>query len=242
MSDIEQTKLAIIPEIHSALDYCRQEIVFPNGLNLEALWAAWAKEQEQRLTSPGARTDFVELCQAGCVPRVLASTIAIVRFAPELNGWWYETLGNIKKGQKLISSLEEAAMALKNFYTSGKAPENSKTPDLTLPGFLSPHGLAEQIESHREMVMSFGELASRLEVKSFQHIARYLLMGYVLRATGEPHDRNISGILGEIVGPADYDEVAQRMWRNRNYERLEQHLSMLPDLLLCLSLAVSDRT
>jgi len=242
MSDIEQVKLVIIPDIHNALDYCRQKIILPNGLNLEDVWAAWAEQQEQRLASPGARTDFVELCQAGCVPRVLASIIAIVRFAPQLNEWWYETLGNIKAGQKLILSLEEAAMALKNFYAPGTAPENSKTTDFALPGLLSPRGLAAHMESHRDMVMFFGELAGKFEVKSFQDITRYLLVGYVRRATGRCHDRNISGVLGEIVGPADYDEVAQRMWRNRNYERLEQHLSMLPDLLLCLSLAVSNRT
>jgi hypothetical protein len=242
MADIDQSRLAIIPDIQKGLDYCRQQIILPNGLNLEELWAAWAEREKQRLPSPGAHTDFDELCNSGCMPRVLASIIALIRYAPQINEWWDQTLGNVKANLKLVSLLEKTATALESFYVPGSTPGTQKLMDVAPPGELSPFGLVAAIRDQREMLLTLEGLAAKFDVNPFPEIARYLLVGYVWRATGTFHDRNVSGILGAVVGPVDYNEVAQRMWRYRNYERLEQHLSVLADMLHCLGLAVSNRT
>jgi hypothetical protein len=242
MADIDQSRLAIIPDIQKGLVYCREQIILPNGLNLEEVWAAWAEGQKQTLPSPGARTDFDELCNTGCIPRVLASIIALIRYAPQINEWWRQTLGNVEANLKLVSALEKTATALESFYAPGSTPGTQKIIDVALPGQLSPFGLVAAIRDHREMLLTLEGLAAKFDVNSFPEIPKYLLVGYVWRATDRFHDRNVSGILGAVVGPVDYNEVAQRMWRYRNYDRLEQHLSVLPDLLHWLGLAVSNRT
>ena len=49
-------------------------------------------------------------------------------------------------------------------------------------------------------------------------------------------------LIAELGGPAEYDEVAQRMWRRRNYERLDEHLSGLADGLNAMSIVMSGKT
>lgn len=92
------------------------------------------------------------------------------------------------------------------------------------------------------MWLLFNRLAAKVNVDSFLEFVKYLLVAYVKGTTRRFRDRNVSALLGEILGPADYDEVAHRMWRNRNYERLAQGLFMFSEVLLDLSLVVSGRT
>jgi hypothetical protein len=239
MSDVEQLTSGIT-DMQSAWDTFRQ-FVTPDGVRLEEAWAAWAEQQKQRLASPGARTDFVELCQAGCVPEILASILALIRFAPQVRELWEGTLGRADKRQKLRQSLEKAATALEHYYAECMPLENPNAKDEANMKRNWPLSLISEIRSHNDMWIFFGRLAAKLEVNSFPELAKYLLVGYVERATGRYRDRNVSALLGEILGPVDHNEVAQRMWRNRNYKRLDQGLSMFPELLLELSLVVSRR-
>jgi hypothetical protein len=241
MSDLEQIP-SHFTDMQSAWDTFRQ-LSTPDGVRLEEAWATWAEEQRQRLALPGAQTDFDELCQDGCVQEILASILALIRFAPKISELWQATLGRTDKREKLMLSMEEAATALEDYYAGLATTGNSKT----TTGHTTikrewPLNLIFEIRSHNDMVTFFGRLLAKLEVNSLPEFARYLLVDYVMLATGRPHDGNVCGILGEIVGPADYNDVALRMWRARNYKRLAQHLSMFPQLLLDLSLVVSRRT
>lgn len=56
-------------------------------LNVDQLYAEWAAEEEQRLTSPGAREDFAELCNDGCKPQILALLVALFRYSPRLEAF-----------------------------------------------------------------------------------------------------------------------------------------------------------
>jgi hypothetical protein len=241
MSDLAQLP-SHFTDMQSAWDAFRQ-LETLDGVRLEIAWAAWAEEQRQRLASPGARTDFDELCQAGCVKEILASILALIRFAPQVSELLQATLGRSDKRQKLMLSMEEAAAALEDYYAGLETTGNSNatTGQATIKREW-PLNLISEIRSHNDMVTFFGRLVAKLEVNSFHEFARFLLVEYVNLATGRPRDRNVSGLLGEIVGPADYNEVAHRMWRARNYKRLAQHLSIFPYLLLDLSFVVSRRT
>jgi hypothetical protein len=48
-------------------------------IDVDQFFAEWATEQEQGLTSPGAREDFAELRKDGCLPLVLAAMVALLR-------------------------------------------------------------------------------------------------------------------------------------------------------------------
>ena len=72
-------------------------------------------------------------------------------------------------------------------------------------------------------------------------VAKYLLVGYVEKATGRYRDRNTATIIGEILGPVGYDDVAQRMWRHRNYTRLHGNFSGLVSFLFAMGVVIDDR-
>jgi len=243
MSDIDIKRLTSgITDIQSGWDTCRQ-LVTDDGITIEQAWAKWAAEQKQRLTRPGAQDDFIELCQAGCVPEILASIIALVRFAPRLDEFWQERF-RIDERQKMTRSLEKAAEALKTYCAKFTIPGNANaTKDPTKIKHDWPLSIVYEIQSHNDMWAFFDWLIAKFDVDSFVEFTKYFLVAYVKGTTGRFRDRNISALLGEALGRIDYDEVAQRMWRYRNYERLEQGLSMLfSEFLLDLSKVISRRT
>jgi hypothetical protein len=57
--------------------------------------------------------------------------------------------------------------------------------------------------------------------------------------TGHFHDRSVSGLIGAIVGPQEYNDVAQRMWRSRNYCRFEKHFSWMTNILVAMSVVMA---
>ena len=112
--------------------------------------------------------------------------------------------------------------------------ENQKA-DYAAIGRVPPSRLVSEVRFWATMIKIDLKLADELQVYSLAELTRYLLVGYVRRATGTFCDRNVSGLTGAIVDSPDHNEVAQRMWRYRNYNRLETHLSWIPDLLLGMS-------
>jgi hypothetical protein len=232
---------ASITDMQNAWDTFRQ-LTTEDGVSLEVAWSKWAETQKQGLLSPGAQAVFSELCQAGCVPEILASILTLIRFAPRLNEWWQETLGRSDERQKALLLLEKAAKALKACYGELPAPSTANTK--TNPAKIEHPSLSllTQIQSHNDMWVFFNRIAQTFDVNSLMEFAKYLLVAYVKGTTGRFRDRSVSALLGETHGPVSYDEVTHRMWRNRNYERLEHGLLMFSDLLLELSLVISRRT
>lgn len=232
-----------ISDMQSAWDAFRQ-LTTEDGVTLEAAWSRWAEVQKQGLQSPGAQTDFIELCQAGCVPELLASILWLIRFASRVNELWSQTLGRADKRQKALVSLAKAAEALKEYYREFQVPgsaNQTKDPTKIEHGFF-PLRIVTEIQSHNDMWVLFNRLAAKFNANSMVEFGKYLFVAYVQGTTGRFRDRNVSALLGEILGPIDYDEVAHRMWRNRNYERLQQGLFIFSDPLLELSLVLSCRT
>jgi hypothetical protein len=87
-----------------------------------------------------------------------------------------------------------------------------------------------------ERFSAYAELASLAE------ICKYVLASYVKRSTGRFHDRNVSALIGALTQSSDFNEVAQRMWRSRNYNRLDKHFSSIAALLVAMSVAMRQPT
>jgi hypothetical protein len=73
---------------------------------------------------------------------------------------------------------------------------------------------------------------------SLVELFKYVLASYVKRSTGRFHDRNVSALIGALTQSSDFNEVAQRMWRSRNYKRLDKHFSWIAALLVAMSVAM----
>ena len=58
--------------------------------------------------------------------------------------------------------------------------------------------------------------------------------------TGRFHDRCVSGLVSEASGSLEYIEVAHRMWRTRNYERVDKHFSWMTRFLVTMSVVIAE--
>lgn len=241
MSDIKQAKPTIVEAAQNLWDRY-QQIMLAKGLNIGEALAGWTAKQRERLALPGAQCDFDELCGAGCSPQILALLLAFIRHSPELGAVAKVAVGNPKKRAKTLRSLQNASAAFEDIFGVLLTAEDEETrADFAKIGRLPPSVLVSEIRIYVELLAFAEELSIEMEVDSVPELAKYLLAGYVQRATGSFHDRNVSGLIGETLGPADYDEVALRMWRYRNYERLRKNFQGFPELLFDLSFVVTHR-
>ena len=217
-------------------------ILQKRGIDLNKMSAEWATRQAQRLATPDARTAFVELCKHGCTPQALAGTVELFRFAPHLERSWTEMVGKPDKRLKLARTLEKTAFLLEDGFREFIAMENETVRrGLSEFGRLPVTSVVSELRFYIDLLNSAKGLAVETETHSLQEFCRYLLASYVKQATGRFQDRNVSALLADGIGPLDYDEVAQRMWRSRNYPRLEKHFSKATDFLFALGVAIASR-
>jgi len=87
------------------------------GFDVAKFYTDLAEEQKQKLTSPGAQEDFTELCEDGCFQLVLAAIVAILRYSPQLEGFWTETVGHPDNREKATRALENAAQTPENLFS-----------------------------------------------------------------------------------------------------------------------------
>ena len=212
------------------------------GINIDQFFAEWAAEQTQGLPSPGARQDFDELCEHGCHPEVLAAIVAGLRNSPRLEAIWAMMVGPTENRQKTIQTLEKAAAKLEEIFGAFIAVEDEKDrEEFAKIGRIPPSRLVSELQLYSRLINMAKSLAVDTESHSLGEVSKFILSNYVERTTGRPHDRCVSCLIGAVVNSSDYTEVAYRMWRNRNYDRLEKHFSWITDLLVAMSVVMARR-
>jgi len=241
MGDTDRSELGKF-EAGQALWDAHRKILLKRGVDLDKAFAEWAERQGQKLASPGARTDFAELCRHGCTPQVLAAIIALFRFAPRVERLWAEMIGHPRKRQKVTRALEKAASMLEEVFGEFIAAEDeSQRETFADLGRIPLSRLVSEVRFYIRFLNLAEGLAEDTETRSIREVTNYLLASYVKRATGRFRDRNVSALLGELAGSVDYNEVAQRMWRTRNYQRLEKHFSKLTDFLFTMGVVIAHQ-
>jgi hypothetical protein len=211
------------------------------GIDIDQQLAEWAEQEARKLGSPGAREDFNELCEHGCNQKVLAAIVALIRHSSGLEAMWAMVVGPPEGRQKATKALENAAATLEGIFGSEigvSADDKSKT-DFANLGRISPAQMIDELRLYSRLINLAGLLAADTEAHSIGEVCKYVLSAYVERSTGRPHDRNISGLIAEIGKSVDYNEVAHRMWRNRNYDRLGKHFSKLIEFLVAMSVVIA---
>lgn len=217
-----------------------QKIFRAKRIDIAHLHEEWAAEQRKQLRSPGAREDFTELCKDGCHLFALAALVALLRNSPLLEGFWKEMVGRPRNRQKAIRTLEGAAEILEKTFSELMALKKDEvTADFRKLGRLPIPELVYELRFYVRF-FNFGEsLSVDTETRSPAQLSKYLLTSYVYRITGHFHDRNVSGLIGEVLGPTDYTEGAHRMWRDRNYKRMEKHFSWMTRFIVAMSVATA---
>jgi hypothetical protein len=239
MSAHERAKLEAIENLWKSYSTIYQN----RGIDLARLITDWTTGEVEKLPIPGARLDFWELCDLGCRTELLVAIIALVRLGPEVEKFWKWVVGGPYQREKLKRDLERAARTLDQMFDELTTDESEQLKAaLARTGQMSPGHLAEQLRMYAGFATFAEYLSEQTSARSFEEGPRYLLVAYVKNATGNFHDRQISSLFGSATGSPEYGEEAQRMWRLRNYSRLDASLSTLADLVTAVSVVLSSNT
>ncbi len=216
-----------------------RETRLAKGINVDQEFAEWAADQTKRLTSPGAREDFAELCQDGCTPQVLAAIVALMRNAPGLEVLWKTVIGPALRRQKTTRTLERAAATLEEIFGGFIAMTDQDATAFTKMGRIPVTWLVSELRFYIRFINLAESVRKDTGSHSLAQVSKYLLSSYVRRMTGSLHDRNVSGLVAELSGFVEYNEVAHRMWRSRNHRRLDRHYSWMTNILVAASVVIA---
>jgi hypothetical protein len=219
------------------------EILKKRGHDIDQLLRDWTQNQKAKLASSGAQADFDELSASGCVPQVLVVLLALLRWSPTMESFWQQLYGNRERRRAVTKSLEKTALAFEQLFTFVIALEDEKVVSkFNELGRIAPSRLVSELRLYARMLDFMNRVPSETDTRSLKEFAKFVLTDYVKDATGRFRDRNVSALMAGVVGPPDYNEVAQRMWRHRNLARMKNHYSRLSDLLLSIGRVLTSRT
>jgi hypothetical protein len=210
------------------------------NIDIDEVCADCAEHVRQGLPSPGAREDFDELCKDGCHAQAVAAIITLIRYCPQLEDFWKMIVGPPEKRQRIIKGLENAAAALEEVFEIPIALEDERNrEEFAKIGRIPPSRMISELRVYGRLIKLTESLRVDTEAHSLAEVSKYFLSSYVKRMTGSFHDRNVSGLIGEAAGLPECNDVSHRMWRHRNYERLEKNLSGMTDLLVAISVVMN---
>jgi hypothetical protein len=216
-----------------------RETGLAKGIDVDQELKVWAADQAKRLASPGAREEFAELCQGGCTPQVLAVIVVLMRNSPGLEIFWKTVMGPAPKRQKTTRTLEKAAATLEEIFGGFIALADQDATIFTKMGRIPLSRVVSELRFYIRLTNLVESVRKKTGSHSLAEVSKYLLSSYVRRMTGNFHDRNISGLVAELTGSVEHTEVAHRMWRSRNYRRLDKHYSWMTNILVAASVVIT---
>jgi hypothetical protein len=222
------------------------------GIDVAREWNEWAKRKRESLKEFSGESSFDELCTLGCRALPLTVTIALFRPLQSFQTKWQIVTGPQRKREQKTRRLQKAADALEELQSSladvmvAGLPLSPAIAEWLRREILSPSNLASiwpndapaphpattirALRTYASMLRIFESVSEETGIESTDTLSKYLISAYVKRATGSFHDVEVSTLVGAALTIV-YDETAHRMWRSRNYERLDKELSWLAELL-----------
>jgi hypothetical protein len=243
--------------------YC--SIYAGKGVDVAQMWTDWAKSKRDSLKEWSAEGNFDGLCESGCAPLILAVTVASFRPLGAFERQWRLIVGNSRKRDQKVLALEKAATALEELQNSFavavvSTEQGSLQPEilqwlrqeLTCPSDLAttwpksapaphPATVIRALRLYASFLGMFEAIADESHVGTTDTLSRYFVSAYVKRSTGGFHDEDVSALISATLRNS-YDETAHRVWRSRNYERIDQELSGLVELLFGIGVVTSPYT
>ncbi len=225
--------------VEMAFWHAYREAYRAKGIDIAQFYADLAADEKTRLKSPGAREDFTELCRDGCLQLVLAAIVALFRFSPHLQNLWTEMVGSAYRREKTTKTLGNTVATLESLFGGLIGSEGeAQREQFRKMGRLPLSSLVSELRFYIKLINAADRIAVDTGSDSLEEVCKYLLASYAKRATGNFHNRNVSSLIEELGG-SSYEETTQRMWRRRNYSRLDKHLSWITDLLIAGSVVIA---
>ncbi len=208
------------------------------GIDVISVAHTWAQSRRSEFDSLGAQ-EFDELCSQGCHPIALAGSLLLSELMPILTQGVRDVIGKVDERHKNAKKLREAAEVLQKFaperlyrLQEGMSKHNPDAP-------VSIQALVRSLEFYAKFLEIAEALSRNAGIKSKNDLPRFIVSDYVHCASGRWHDKEVSSLLqgnSEDV----YDEVAHRIWRNRNFRRLRGQYAFISELLLEIQLILTE--
>ena len=220
-----------------------RQILLKRGVDVGECLDRWVQARKLKFENPQTIIDFDELCADGCHPPILVLLVYLIRNAPLVVTLWAIYLGESEDRKSASKTLEAAALTLEEVFEKliALADEDIRR-QMQEADRIPLSVLISELRLYSNLLVLSDMLKVEAETRSPAELARYLLTYYVERATGRPHDRHVATLLSEAQNREYYDEAAQRMWRDRNYERLSKHHQKLGELVFGIGVVVTRRT
>jgi hypothetical protein len=219
------------------------EILLTRGCDLGAALKQWAGEQEVELPGPGARDDFKELRESGCVPEILAILLAALRWSPKFEDFWSKFCGSPTDRRRVRNKLEKTAKAMEGlFELLIQLEDDDVTSKLSKIDRIGPGRVVSELRFYARFLNLTESISRETQTRSLADFCKFALTQYVKQATGRFRDRNVSGLIVEAIGTIDYNEVAHRMWRLRNFKRIGSHFKEISELLAAIHTLANSKT
>jgi hypothetical protein len=194
----------------------------------------WSKEKERLAAKCTGEESFNELRLGGCHQVPIAMIMAIFQPLNLFELKWKRITGTSIQRKRKLRAIEKAATALEEIADIIRM-ENRNLALADSIDFLPVTGVADlsttirTLNTYALILRMFEVPARQTGATTADMLPKYLFSAYVLRTTGSFYDRPVSALIGVALG-ASYDESAHRMWRRRNYKRIDKELSVYSDM------------
>ncbi|MGE0405856.1 MAG: gamma-glutamylcyclotransferase [Candidatus Korobacteraceae bacterium] len=201
----------------------------------------WATSRLDQLKDFHIEQDWKRLEELGVAREVLAAAGMLINIAPIFDFMFKTFFGDKRQRQARSRALLTPIPALKELDQLWASFGVDSESFASATKQLSPRSIISGLEHYSEL-MVFGEnIFEILDANSALEVARYTLAGLAKRVTGSFHDREVSALTGASLQKADYDETAHRVWRIRNYSRLDASgAAYIPTALHALNVVLNS--
>ncbi len=235
-----------------------------SGIDEAGLWREWTRQKRASLKDFAAVGSFDELCRSGCHAFPLAIAFAIFQPLQSIASKWQLITGPPRRREQRIRVLEKSAAALEELQTAF-VDAMMENPDRSIPSEIltdlrkelinpsdldtiwskkapAPHPATtiHALRFYASSLRKFDRISDETGISSSDMLPKYIISAYVQRATGGFHDAEVSTLIGAVLRSV-YDETAHRMWRSRNYERIDADFAFLPKLLIGIGVVTSSQ-
>jgi len=209
-----------------------REILLKKGLDLDQEIRHWIARTVEALQEIGIDSDFIYLCDLGCDRLSLTLALFASDLLPVIARAFRATFGMNWEMEGRIHKLRAAAETIKELPFA--QPKSEALFMLMDPGDPNrpplPSGIISGLEFYAKYLEIFELLAKMADIRSKNDLPRYLITSYVRLVTKKWNDQQVSALLHQTARGV-YDATAHRMWRSRNFGRLDKKYYLLPEML-----------
>ncbi len=185
---------------------------------------------------------FNRLLKLGVQEETLIPILLFFSLFPSVDLTLRNFLGEPRERKRKAKALRDAARVMDEIAALTPAGADEIAGNGTNAHLLStPKLTADSLHFYANFLFIYEQLRQALDVNSGEEVAKYSFAASVKLITGKYHDREVSAIMGVILGKRDYDETAHRVWRTRTVRRLNPTCSFFPTLIHAFNSAVAKQ-